>query len=86
MSYHLSFSGHLVSFFKGKSISDGISDCNRSPSVWSVLSHLNFRAVLYPRQGVDVEINQYFSVNYVLQNVQDYNRLSLQGKIHFRLQ
>ena len=70
---------------KGQSNSDGISDWNRSPSIWSVLCHLIFRAVLHPRHGVDVEINQYLSVKYCRMSKTIINRLSLQGKIGFAL-
>ena len=71
---------------KGQSNSDGISDWNRSPSIWSVLCHLIFRAVLHPRHGVDVEINQYLSVKYCRMSKALINWLSLQGKINFKYQ
>ena len=68
---------------KGQSNSDGISDWNRSPSIWSVLRNLDFRAVWHTRHGVDVEINQYLSFKYCRMSYAIINRLSLQGKIHF---
>ena len=37
---------------KGQSKLDGISDRDRSPSVWTVLSHSNFRAVFHVTNNI----------------------------------
>ena len=37
---------------KGQSKLDWISDRNRSPSVWTVLSHSNFRAVFHVTNNI----------------------------------